>query len=76
MQNSNKQLFLSCENGKIKVFYAKRTNVNSFFTNFHLPMAHIPYAISRYHYATQNYPILLTVLVIKASIRANKQSNS
>ena len=49
-------IFSCWENTKIKVLYARRTNVNIFFTEFDLRMVQFTFAISRYHYATQNYP--------------------
>ena len=48
--------------------------MNTFFTNIDLPMIHFPFAMSQYHYATQNCPneyfdcIWLLKLVLKLKI--------
>ena len=49
-----------------------KTNVKKIFTKVDLHMIHFPFAKSRYYHATQNYPKLVTALVIKACIEANK----
>ena len=43
-----------------RVFTARRTNVNSFYTNFDLPMVYFPFGIPRYHYTPRTIQTNIT----------------